>query len=120
MSEFVAEVNLGNFNKIHLKSASTEELLQSLADVAAVAPAIVEQVNVISSAGKAANAAVASIERPASKATAEPGSSPAPKCDCGVTMNDCLGKKTKAGALYKMRYYPACKNDDCKAQVPQS
>lgn len=117
MSEFVAEINLGNFNKVHLKSATVEELLQSLADVAAVSPAIVEQVQVVQSAGKAlavGSQVAPSIDRPAGKATAEPGSNPPPKCGCGIAMNDCAGKSTKAGNPYKFRYYSACKNDDCK------
>ena len=111
MNNYAAEISLGSYNKLHISAESTDQLLQALADLAAVSPGVVEQVNVVASAGKAVGA---SIERPASKATAEPGSSPAPKCDCGIPYNDCEGKKTKAGAPYKFRYYSACKSDDCK------
>ena len=110
MSEYVAEISLGNYNKIHVCADTTDALLQKLADIAALSPAVVEQVNQIASAAKAV---APSIEKPAGAATKEPGSSPAPKCDCGIPYNDCEGKVTKAGNPYKFRYYTACKNE-CK------
>lgn len=100
-----ATVSLGNFNTLTVSGDTAEDLVRGLAELGALAPTAVENINIIAAAGKAL-AAKANVS-PAGQPTVEPGTG-APKCDCGIPMNDCEGKKTKGGAPYKFRYYTAC------------
>ena len=117
ITSLTAHVSLGNYNSIDVEADSLEDLRKQLAEVASLAPELVDTVNVIGSAGKAAGAK-ANIDRPASAASTEPGGGNGPRCSCGTPYKDCQGMKTKAGADYKYRYYPACdsKVTGCKPQ----
>jgi hypothetical protein len=108
---------LGNYHNVDVEADSLEELRKQLAEVASMAPELVDTINVIASAGKAAGAK-ANIDRPASAASPEPGGGSVPRCKCGTAYKDCEGMTTKAGAAYKYRYYPACESKDtgCKPQ----
>lgn len=114
-----AHVSLGNYNTIDVEADTVDDLNKALAEVGALAPAIVDAVNVIASAG-AAQKAKANIDRPAGAASAEPG--PAKKCKCGLPMNDVRGQTYKSGAKqgqpYPNDHYPTCKTKEtgCKPE----
>lgn len=114
-----AHISLGNYNSIDVVADSVDDLQKLLAEVGALAPAFVEAVNVVSSAGSAAKAK-ANIERPAGKPSEEPG--PARKCKCGAPMNDVRGQTYKSGEKkgqpYPNDFYPTCKTKEtgCKPE----
>jgi hypothetical protein len=114
-----AHVSLGNYHTIDVEAETVDELNKALAEVGALAPVLVDGINVVASAGKA-TAAKANIDRPAGAASAEPG--PAKKCKCGSPMNDVRGKTYKSGAKagqpYPNDWYPTCKTAEtgCKPE----
>lgn len=118
MNSVTARVSLGNYQHVDVTADDAESLLKALSEVSALAPPLVEAVNVIAAASKA-TAVKANIEKPASRSSAEPGSK---NCACGIPMNDVRGDHYKSGEKkgqpYPYDFYPTCKTKEtgCKPE----